>query len=84
MTTNLDGASTRFLPFNRGNGGHAGNPPNPDGAETAYLWEEIFARDVWLNILGKFMHVQVEQCQGPTTGKITQVGGGPVSPLPPA
>ena len=59
MTTKLDGENSRFLPFNRGNGGGAGNPPNPDGAETAYLWEEILARDTWLNILGKFMHVQV-------------------------
>jgi type I restriction enzyme, R subunit len=72
MTTRLDGENTRFLPFNRGNGGRAGNPPNPDGAETAYLWEEILARDAWLNILGKFMHIQVTRTKDPATGKITR------------
>ena len=65
MTTRLDGPETRFLPFNRGNAGHAGNPPNPHGAATAYLWEEVLAKDTWLNILGKFMHVQVSKHKDP-------------------
>jgi type I restriction enzyme, R subunit len=72
MTTKLDGDRTRFLPFNRGNGDRAGNPPNPDGASTAYLWEETLARDEWLNILGKFMHIQVSKSKDPATGKITR------------
>jgi type I restriction enzyme R subunit len=72
MTTKLDGAETRFLPFNRGNGDRAGNPPNPDGAEAAYLWEEVLSREVWLNILGKFMHIQVTKSKDLTTGKITR------------
>ncbi len=38
MTTRLAGQATRFLPFNLGHGGGAGNPPNPAGHRTAYLW----------------------------------------------
>ncbi len=72
MTTRLDGPETRFLPFNRGNAGHAGNPPNPHGAATAYLWEEVLAKDTWLNILGKFMHVQVSKHKDPATGKVSR------------
>jgi type I restriction enzyme R subunit len=44
MTTRLEGAATRFLPFNRGDNGAAGNPPNEQGHRTAYLWEDIWAR----------------------------------------
>jgi type I restriction enzyme R subunit len=39
MTTKLNLKGTRFLPFNRGNGAAAGNPVNPGGYKTAYLWE---------------------------------------------
>lgn len=42
MTTKLAGAATWFLPFNKGHNEGAGNPPNPDGHKTAYLWEEVF------------------------------------------
>ena len=55
MTTRLGGAATRFLPFNRGNHGGAGNAPNPDGFATSYLWEEVWARDSWLEILGRYL-----------------------------
>jgi type I restriction enzyme R subunit len=55
MTTRLEGAGTRFLPFNRGNGGGAGNPPNPIGHPTSYLWEDVWARDGWLEILGRYL-----------------------------
>ena len=55
MTTRLEGAATSFLPFNRGNDGAAGNPPNPNGHKTAYLWEEVWARDSWLEILGRYL-----------------------------
>ncbi len=72
MTTKLDGDATRFLPFNRGNAGHQGNPPNPHGAATAYLWEEVLERDTWLGILGKFMHVQVSRHKDPVTGRVTR------------
>ncbi len=55
MTTRLAGHGTRFLPFNKGDQGAAGNPPNPDGHKTAYLWEEVWARDSWLEILGRYI-----------------------------
>ena len=47
MTTRLAGSATHFLPFNRGCNGGAGNPRDPEGRtyRTAYLWEEVLARD---------------------------------------
>lgn len=55
MTTRLEGPQTRFLPFNKGNGGGKGNPPNAKGHPTAYLWEDIWRRDSCLEILGRYM-----------------------------
>lgn len=42
MTTKLAGPATFFLPFNKGHNNGEGNPPNPNGHKTAYLWEEVF------------------------------------------
>lgn len=61
MTTKLDGTKTVFLPFNRGDGTGAGNPENPNGYKTAYLWEQVLQRDSWLDILARFVHLQVEE-----------------------
>jgi type I restriction enzyme R subunit len=61
MTTRLDGNRTFFLPFNKGNGSGAGNPDNPRGYKTAYLWQEVWQRDSLLDILGRFVHLQVEE-----------------------
>ena len=61
MTTRLEGAATRFLPFNRGDNGAAGNPPNEQGHRTAYLWEDVWARDSWLEILGRYLVAQERQ-----------------------
>ena len=60
MTTRLAGDATRFLPFDRGRGGGAGNPPDPAGRgyRTAYLWEEVLARDSLLDLLARFLHLQ--------------------------
>ena len=55
MTTKLQGAVTTFLPFNLGNLGAAGNPPNPKGHATSYLWENVLARDSWLEIIGRYL-----------------------------
>ncbi|WP_079436973.1 type I restriction endonuclease subunit R [Zoogloea sp. LCSB751] len=55
MSTRLAGTATNFLPFNRGNGGGAGNPPNPFGFATWYLWQEVWQRDSWLEILGRYL-----------------------------
>ncbi len=58
MTTRLEGPKTEFLPFNMGHDEGAGNPPNPSGYRTAYLWERVLQRDSWLNILGNFAHLE--------------------------
>ena len=55
MCTRLAGAESVFLPFDRGYESGAGNPPNPNGAATAYLWEEVWQRDSWLEILGRYV-----------------------------
>lgn len=55
MTTSLIGPLTTFLPFNKGNGGGKGNPPNPAGHPTSYLWEEVWQRDSWLEIIGRYI-----------------------------
>jgi len=56
MVTRLDGPGTRFLPFNQGDHGAAGNPANPKGGHrTAYLWEQVWARESWLEILGRYV-----------------------------
>ncbi|HBT82693.1 MAG TPA: type I restriction endonuclease subunit R, partial [Desulfuromonas sp.] len=56
MTTKLEGAKTSFLPFNRGDQGAAGNPVNERGGHrTAYLWEEVWQHDSWLEILGRYL-----------------------------
>ena len=56
MTTKLAGPATRFLPFNQGDAGGPGNPLNPTGGHrTSYLWEQVWARDSWLEILGRYM-----------------------------
>ncbi len=57
MTTRLQGPGTRFLPFNQGHRYGAGNPPNPGGHATAYLWERVWQRDAWLDLLARFVHV---------------------------
>lgn len=59
MVTRLAGPATVFLPFNLGDEGAAGNPMNPAGGHrTAYLWEQVWARDSWLEILGRYLIAQ--------------------------
>ena len=58
MTTKLEGKSTRFLPFNLGHNLGKGNPPNPNGHKTSYLWEQVWSKDAWLDILHRFIHVE--------------------------
>lgn len=63
MTTRLAGAATQFLPFDKGNSNGAGNPPDPAGRNyrTAYLWEEVLSSDSLLDILARFLHLQIEE-----------------------
>jgi type I restriction enzyme R subunit len=72
VATRLAGAKTRFLPFNQGRFGGAGNPPVPptrSGYATAYLWEEAWARDSVLDLLRQFIHeVEEEDESGRKTG----------------
>jgi type I restriction enzyme, R subunit len=65
MTTRLAGNATYFLPFNQGHEGSAGNPPHPQGRtyRTAYLWEEVLQRDSLLDLLARFLHLQVDEKQ---------------------
>lgn len=65
MTTKLEGAATYFLPFNQGSNGAGrvggkGNPINPNGYDTAYLWEKVLCKDMLLEILHKYLHLQTE------------------------
>jgi len=55
MTTKLAGKGTFFLPFNKGHKNGKGNPPNPNGHKTAYLWEEVFAKKSIANIIQHFV-----------------------------
>lgn len=63
MTTRLAGPATHFLPFNKGCAGGAGNPPDPAGRtyRTAYLWEEVLQWDSFLDLLARFIHLQLEE-----------------------
>jgi type I restriction enzyme, R subunit len=70
VTTRLRGRDTQFLPFNVGSNGPglaggAGNPPaQPGSYSVAYLWEQIWQRDNWLEILHRFIHIQVPDKKG--------------------
>ena len=66
MTTRLAGRDTYFLPFNQGSNGAGkdggkGNPPDLNGYPTAYLWEQVFQKDSMMDILQKFIHLQVTE-----------------------
>ncbi len=60
MTTKLAGKATRYLPFNLGHNNGAGNPVNQNGYRTAYLWEKVWAKDSFMDIIGKFLDLNVE------------------------
>ena len=63
MTTKIDGKKTYWLPFNKGNNKGKGNPPNPNGYKTDYLWKEILVKDSWLDIVQRFIHLQIEEIE---------------------
>jgi type I restriction enzyme, R subunit len=71
LPTELRGGKTSFLPFNQGYSLGAGNPPSWKGFSTAYLWEQVWARDSVLNLLQHFIHiVEVEDDRGNKTGEL--------------
>jgi type I site-specific restriction-modification system R (restriction) subunit len=67
MATELKGSDTYFLPFNRGHNHGAGNPPVEGNWRTHYLWDEVLARDSLLDILQRFMHLDVTERRVETT-----------------
>lgn len=74
MTTKLDGTSTFFLPFNMGKGEGidtgAGNPIYEDKYSVYYMWEDILQKDTLIEILGKFMFIEVKEKKDPVTDKM--------------
>ncbi len=72
MATRLAGNKTFFLPLNKGNNGGKGNPDHHNhktGYKTGYLWEEVWQRDSWLDIIHRFIHLQVSESRNNKTGK---------------
>ena len=66
MATKLNGEKTFFLPFNQGsngagNDGGAGNPANPDGYMTSYIWENVFQRESMMDIFQKFINLEITE-----------------------
>lgn len=73
MTTRLEGDKTYFLPFNQGSNGAgcvggAGNPINPNGYDTDYLWKNVLCKERLLEILQKYLHLETVRDQ--KTGRI--------------
>jgi len=71
MTTRLQNGKTRFLPFNRGHEGGAGNPDIQGEFRVAYLYADypegkaVFSRDVWLDVIGRFIHLEKQETLNP-------------------
>lgn len=63
MCTQLKGESSFFLPFNKGNNHGAGNPPNPSGIKTDYLWKEILTKDSITNIIQNYVQLIEEESE---------------------
>jgi type I restriction enzyme R subunit len=67
MCTELKGKASWFLPFNKGWDDGAGNPPNPEGLKTDYLWKEVLTPASLTNILENY--AQIIEEKHPKTGK---------------
>lgn len=61
MTTKLAGRKTFYLPFNLGHNNGKGNPLNPDGYRTAYLWEQVWTKDSLMEIVQRFLHLDKKE-----------------------
>ena len=70
MCTMLKGKDSWFLPFNKGVDGGAGNPVNPNGIKTAYLWEEILSKESLSDILENY--AQVVKIKDKKTGRVKE------------
>jgi type I restriction enzyme R subunit len=69
----LKGKSSWFLPFDRGSNDGAGNPPNPEGLMTDYLWKRILAPGSLTNILENYAQVVVEKDPKTRKKKLKQI-----------
>ena len=71
MTTRLAGDKTYFLPFNQGDDGRKGNPVANGKYSTHYLWDTIWQKDAWLNILQNYLVLEKDKPSSPwKTGKL--------------
>ncbi len=61
MCTQLKGEASYFLPFNKGHESGAGNPPNPAGIKTDYLWKEVLTKDSLTNIIQNYVQLVEEE-----------------------
>ena len=73
MCTHLKGTQSWFLPFNKGFNDGAGNPPNPDGLKTDYLWKRILAKNSLTNILENYAQVVEEKGENSRRKKRKQI-----------
>ncbi len=75
MCTWLSGKASWFLPFNKGVNGGAGNPVNPNGVRTAYLWEDILKKESLSDILENYAQVVVKKVRerDKNTGKYKEI-----------
>lgn len=77
MATKIEGDKTYWLPFNKGIGTGiecgAGNPPNPDGYKTAYLWEDILKKDSLMELVQRFIHLERTELNIAGTKKVKEV-----------
>ena len=71
--TELKGKASWFLPFNRGWNDGAGNPPNPDGLKTYYLWREVLTRKGLTNIIENYAQVVETKDDKTSRRKKTQI-----------
>ncbi|QNO15919.1 type I restriction endonuclease subunit R [Alkalicella caledoniensis] len=71
--TKLEGKKSWFLPFNKGNNGGAGNPPNPNGIKTDYLWKEILIKEELANIIENYAQVVFEEDEHTKKKKAKQI-----------
>ena len=61
MTTKLEADETFFLPFNKGFNLGSGNPPVESNYRSAYLWEDVLTKDTLLDIMGKYLHLEIAE-----------------------
>lgn len=78
MTTQLQGPNTYFLPFNQGSNGAGknggkGNPANPNGYATSYLWEKVFSKDSFLSLIQKFISYTIVKSEKVVNGITKEV-----------